>query len=205
MNAHQPSPTPRGQRGVVPAMPTPASAIVVAIFVLGSSACSSTKEIGPRGAARLYQLTEWDGVYYSIELPTVPLYRRGTYMLRVTDLEAPVGATLYLDVLGSHSGQTAGKTSFDPPAKGSASESSVIRVHLRNQSGDIDLTEIVGDSKAPWHFGGWRRSLHAEIRLENKQKTSFLDPGRDFTIRVEVLRPSEIPGRYLKISTCWNA
>lgn len=177
----------------------PRPLILLAILVLVTG-CTTTKEVGPRGDATLYQTKSWwPMVYpYSITFEQIPIDRPGRYRFNVVGLhEAPlcnfdlcIASTE--PMVDSSEGQLNKK-----PLPSAGFKSCVIRLRITDDRGIKLHAETLQLADAMWFLGTERRGNYSISHRTGGPYSRY--PKGDFAVSVEVLKPSKTKGDYLKI------
>jgi hypothetical protein len=138
-----------------------------------------------------------------LELTPVPLDSRRAYALKVAGLQK--GMTFRSFNLNVHTRPGKAFRNWLSNASGKP-DHPVIRIRLLDQEHRQFLTQTIGSQEQPWDSRPAKRGapvLTSHVSGGEDHPARPRQPESEFTIIVEILQPSEIPGRFLQISTGW--
>jgi hypothetical protein len=173
--------------------------ILLATLVLVTG-CTTTKEVGSRGDATLYQTKSWwPMVYpYSIAFEQVPIDRPGRHRFNVVGLtEAQMMGfrvcVASTEPLVDHTEERLNKS----PLPSAGFKSCRIRLRISGPHGTNVHVKTLQCGAETWHVES-RRHRNYEIRRSIGPSHPQIFEG-EFTVSVEVLTPSKTEGDSLKI------
>ena len=168
--------------------------------ILFFAGCTTTREIGSRGDATLYESKScWPMVYpFSITFEQVPLDRPGSYHFSVVNLRE--GSMSRFD-LRVHSPQplvdpSGAHVNKDPlPSAGFAS--CAVRLRIADASGTTFLAETLRFGDKTWFIESKQRRNYRVSYPTGPKYPNF--PAGNFSVSVDVIAPSGTGGDYLTI------